>query len=472
MALQLLANANLTPGTVFAGHYRIVRCLGRGSMGVVFSCRDLNLANRLVAVKILYPEVICDPVASERFYREIVLTYSIDNPYVVAAYDCFKDGDLFGFAMEYVDGGDLGKLLDRKKTLPIPEVTRLLAELCSGLGAIHSIGIVHRDIKPENVLLTKSRHVKLTDLGIAKNPAASRLTEHATLIGSIDYVSPEYLAYGGLDERADIYALGVLAYRMITGRTPSTGKHLVEVLANRVRYDPPAPSTIRGECPAELDGIVLKALARDPSERYQTAADIEKDLRMLERLGSGQPTGKIANAVWDSWRLISKNSWSNERLTRREVVDRAPPAESPSLMSSVGGDLVTLRRRLLQSGGPQLLQKKTQGSLWGIMRQACYILFGVLVTVLCLCHLIFNQPQKWLSEHVSSKPSRLVRLAKEQLALVLEENNKKPAETQAPKAVTAFPAKIDPKATKSGLKVSKKAAPGLGGAQAAKGTRK
>lgn len=446
MALEMLADASFTPGSVFAGHYRIVRCLGRGSMGIVFACRDMNLSNRLVAVKVLYPEVMRDPVASERFYREIVLTYSIDNPHVVSAYDCFKEGDLFGFAMEYVDGGDLGRVLDEEKTLPVSEVLRLLKEICSALEAIHSIGIIHRDVKPENVLLSKTRSVKLTDLGVARNVTASRLTEHATLLGSIDYVSPEYLAYGGIDRRSDLYALGVIAYRMITGRTPSSGKHLVEILANRVRSDPAAPSTLRAECPVGLDAVVLKALARDPAQRYQTAAEVQEDLELIEPEHAQGGGRKIAHAVWDSWRLVKPRS---ERKGERERPRQGEKSNAAQVVPIGGGDMPMLRRRLLQTGAQELLTKRKIKPRQSRGLKALNLFAATVITALCCWGLAFNQPQSWLLENRSSKPAQIVLLAQKELVKVRQDSRPiffypplrtpelakpKPASQKAPKA--------------------------------------
>ena len=266
---------SLQPGTVIAGRYEVVKCLGSGSMGLVYACRHRELAGLMIAVKVLFPEVAQDKIAAQRFHNEIVASYGVSHPNVVRAYDLIKDGDLVAYTMEYVGGGDLAERLGHAgQRLTIPEVIRLLSQMCAGVQAIHDAGIVHRDLKPENILLTKEGTVKIADFGIARVGHAPRLTEHGGVVGTIDYVSPEYMLNSQVDWRSDIYALGILAYEMVAGESPFRGDSVYATMTKRLKCDPAPPSTLRHECPAELDQIILKAMHRDPEQRYQSAAEI------------------------------------------------------------------------------------------------------------------------------------------------------------------------------------------------------
>jgi serine/threonine protein kinase len=236
----------------------------------------------MVAVKVLFPEVAQDRVAAARFRNEIFASYGVSHPNVVRAYEYLRDGDIVAYTMEYVGGGDLAERLGRVDDLvPVPEAMRILSQMCSGVQAIHDAGIVHRDLKPENILLTKEGSVKIADFGIARTGQGPRLTEHGGVVGTIDYVSPEYMFNSQVDWRSDIYALGILAYEMITGEPPFRGDSVYATMNMRLKTDPSPPSTIRPECPPELDRIVLKAMARNPEERYQSAAEMMYDLQAL-----------------------------------------------------------------------------------------------------------------------------------------------------------------------------------------------
>jgi serine/threonine protein kinase len=248
-------------------------------MGLVYACRHRELAGHIVAMKVLFSEVASDEVAAARFRNEIVASYGVSHPNVVRAYEYFKDGDLIAFTMEYIGGGDLADRISEDDALEIDEIVTMLCQIAAGVQAIHEAGIIHRDLKPENILLTGQGEIKITDFGIARTNAGPRLTEHGGVVGTIDYVSPEYLDQGQVDRRSDIYALGVIAYEMVTGVAPFEGKSVVETMTLRLRTDPKPPHQIRLDCPIELSSIILRALAREPSERYQQADEMLSDLQ-------------------------------------------------------------------------------------------------------------------------------------------------------------------------------------------------
>lgn len=272
---------SLQPGTVLGGKYEVVKCLGSGSMGLVYACRHRELQGHMVAVKVLFPEVAQDKIAAARFRNEIFASYGVSHPNVVRAYEYLRDGELVAYTMEYVGGGDLAERLSRQERMPIAEVVRLLSQMAAGVQAIHDAGIVHRDLKPENILLTKEGNVKIADFGIARNRHGPKLTEHGGVVGTIDYVAPEYMLRSQVDWRSDIYALGILAYEMVTSEAPFRGDSVYATMTKRLKTDPEPPSKIRPECPTGLDKIIFRAMHRDPQQRYQAAMEIFMDLQQL-----------------------------------------------------------------------------------------------------------------------------------------------------------------------------------------------
>jgi serine/threonine protein kinase len=272
---------SLQPGTVIGGKYEIVRCLGSGSMGSVYACKNQVLQGQIIAMKVLFPEVASDKVASARFKNEILASYEVSHPNVVRAYEYLTDRDLVAYTMEFVGGGDLASKLGSDERIPISEIVRFLSQMSAGCQAIHDAGIVHRDLKPENILLTAEGNVKIADFGIARNRHGPKLTEHGGVVGTIDYVAPEYMLKSQVDWRSDIYALGILAYEMVTGESPFKGESVYATMTKRLKTDPEPPSRLRSECPPELDRIILRAMQRDPENRYQASMDMFRDLQNL-----------------------------------------------------------------------------------------------------------------------------------------------------------------------------------------------
>lgn len=271
---------SLQPGTVIGGKYEVSKCLGMGSMGHVYACRD-RLLSQMVAVKVLFPDVARDKVAAARFRNEVLASRNVSHPNVVRTYDYFTDGDLVAYSMEYIGGGDLAERLGKRELMAIPEVVRVLSQMAAGVQAIHDAGIVHRDLKPENVFLTKEVSVKIGDFGIARAQFGPKLTEHGGVVGTIDYVAPEYMLKSQVDWRSDIYAIGILAYEMLVGESPFKGDSVYATMTKRLRTDPDPPSALRSECPHELDRVVLKAMEREPHNRYQSAMEMFFELQRL-----------------------------------------------------------------------------------------------------------------------------------------------------------------------------------------------
>jgi serine/threonine protein kinase len=283
---------SLQPGTVIGGKYEVVKCLGAGSMGMVYACRHRELQDQLVAAKVLFNEVASDKVAAARFKNEILASYGVSHPNVVRAYEFIKDGEMVAYTMEFIGGGDLADRMSRPTLMSVAEILRLLSQMTAGVQAIHDAGIVHRDLKPENILLTNEGTVKIADFGIARKKNGPKLTEHGGVVGTIEYVAPEYMLKSQVDWRSDIYAIGILAYELLTGEAPFRGESAYASISKRLQSDPEPPSKFRVECPADLDSVILKALRRDPEQRYQSATEMFYDLQLVAgKLGVADATG-------------------------------------------------------------------------------------------------------------------------------------------------------------------------------------
>lgn len=319
---------SLQPGTVIGGKYEVVKCLGSGSMGLVYACRNRELMGQMVAVKVLFPEVAADKVASARFRNEVLASYEVSHPNVVRAYDLLRDGDLVAYAMEFVGGGDLAERLSGSERIPIPEIVRLMSQIAAGLQSIHEAGIVHRDMKPENVLLTKDGNVKIADFGIARNRHGPKLTEHGGVVGTVEYVAPEYMLKSQVDWRADIYALGILAYEMISGEAPFTGESVYATMTKRLKTDPDPPSTYRPECPKELDQCVLKLMARDPENRFQSGLEIVEELQKIASKYDYKLGTSAASVVGASGKFIGPALNESSQDTSSASVVESKPLES------------------------------------------------------------------------------------------------------------------------------------------------
>ncbi|MCX7952911.1 MAG: serine/threonine protein kinase [Deltaproteobacteria bacterium] len=291
-----LTPSTLRAGTVISGKYEIIRCLGSGSMGVVYSARVIGGKDgKIYALKVLYPEVARNPALSARFRNEVLVAYGVNHPNVVRAYEYIRDGDLIAYSMEYLDGGDLADRLSNWHKEPILYELGLkwMWQMAAGLQAIHDAGIIHRDLKPENILMTSTDDVKIADFGIAKAQHGPRLTEHGGVVGTINYVSPEYILNGTIDKRSDIYAFGLLAFEIFTGTQPFNQGSMFDLMTTRIKIDPPDPRTFNSRISVDLSNLILKCLKRNPDERYQTMEEILTDLANIfekENLNMGDLT--------------------------------------------------------------------------------------------------------------------------------------------------------------------------------------
>jgi beta-lactam-binding protein with PASTA domain len=282
--------------TLFDGRYRIVRKLGTGGMAAVYLAEDQELG-RQVAIKILDERHASDEQFVERFRREAKNAAALSHPNIVSIYDRGEAEGTYYIAMEYLDGRTLKELLVRFGTPPVRIAVGYTRQILAGLAFAHKHGLVHRDIKPHNVLVDSGGHVKVTDFGIARS-GSSQMTEAGSIIGTAQYLSPEQARGAPVDQRSDIYSVGVLLYELLTGSVPFTGDTPVEIAMKHLSAVPKLPSKKRPEIGRGLDLAVVRALAKEPEERYQSAEEMDAELARIEQgLRVSDETADAATAV-------------------------------------------------------------------------------------------------------------------------------------------------------------------------------
>ena len=267
--------------TLFDGRYRIQRKLGAGGMADVYLAEDQELGRR-VAIKILNSRHGNDDQFIERFRREAKNAAALNHPNIVSIYDRGEAEDTYYIAMEFLDGRTLKELIVGRGAAPINVAIEYARQILSALRFAHRHGIVHRDIKPHNVLVDGEGRVKVTDFGIAR-AGTSQMTETGSIVGTAQYLSPEQAKGGEVDPRSDLYSLGIVLYELLTGKTPFEGDTPVEIAMKHLSTAPKPPSKLRPDIPPELDMVVLRALAKNPDDRYQSADEMEADLDRVAR---------------------------------------------------------------------------------------------------------------------------------------------------------------------------------------------
>ncbi len=267
---------SVVEGTPF-GRYRLVELLGRGGMGEVWRAYDTAM-DRVVALKVLLPNVAEDPVYEERFRREAHAAAGLDEPHVVPIYDFGEiDGRLY-VTMRLIKGRDLGTVLAEGPLEPARAIW-IIEQIASALHAAHEIGLIHRDVKPSNILVAKDDFAYLIDFGIARAVGETGLTTAGAAIGTWAYMSPERLDTGHADARADIYALACVLYEALTGQRPYPGESLEQQIVGHLTTPPPRPSVRQPGVPQPLDAVIAKGMAKDPDQRYATTVELARAAR-------------------------------------------------------------------------------------------------------------------------------------------------------------------------------------------------
>jgi eukaryotic-like serine/threonine-protein kinase len=267
----------LATGARLAGRYRILELVGVGGMGMVYKAEDEQLGLP-VAVKVLRPDLTLDARRIERFKQELVLARQVSHPNVVRIHDLGVDGELVFLTMDFVAGRPLDELLADEGRLAPERAAGIARQIAAALAAAHDAGVVHRDLKPGNVLIDDSGRAAISDFGIARSLAGPGPTLPGTVVGTLDYLSPEQARGGEVDGRTDLYALGILLYEMLTGELPFAGGTAAEVLAQRLTGATRDLRATPAEVPRQLVAVVRRLLQRDPARRYQSAREVLDDL--------------------------------------------------------------------------------------------------------------------------------------------------------------------------------------------------
>jgi len=320
--------------TLFDGRYRILRRLGSGGMANVYLAEDEDLGRR-VAIKILNDRYAADELFNERFRREAKSAAALSHPNIVSIYDRGEADGRSYIAMEVIEGRSLKELILTSGALPISEAVEYAKRILNALRFAHRNGIIHRDIKPHNILLGAEERLKVTDFGIAR-AGASQMTEAGSIMGTAQYLSPEQARGAPVTAASDLYSVGIVLYEMLTGKTPFTGDSPIEIAMKHLNEAPRPPSELRPEIPPELDQIVLRALAKDPAERYQAAEEFSAD---LDRVEAGIPiapeTTAAATAVLTGMPTAATQVIAPETATR-VARTTAPPPRRPAYSPEYG----------------------------------------------------------------------------------------------------------------------------------------
>ena len=262
-------------GTVVAG-FRVGSLIGEGAMGSVYLAEDAR--GRRLALKVLSPELARDERFRQRFLRESSVAAGLEHPHVVPTFASGEEDGLLYLAMEYVDGSDLRELLRAEGRIEPARALRLVGQVAEALDAAHAAGLVHRDVKPGNILVStrpEGEHAYVCDFGLARHVSSvSSLTGERGFVGTIDYVPPEQIEGGAIDERADVYSLGCVLFECLTGERPFERDSELSVVFAHLNEPPPRLSELRPELPKELDAVFEAALAKSPDDRYSSCGEL------------------------------------------------------------------------------------------------------------------------------------------------------------------------------------------------------
>ena len=264
------------------GRYEILGELGRGAMGVVYRARD-PIIDRVVALKTINLALTGAALASfeARFFQEARSAGRLNHPNIVTIYDAGKADGVAYIAMEFLEGTSLREILDEQPPLSVPRILETIAQVARGLAYAHENGVVHRDIKPANIIVLSNRRPKITDFGIARLGEADGVSSERA--GSPKYMSPEQIRGDvTLDGRSDVFSLGTVLYEMLTGKPPFAGETVTEIMQAVLEHTPPVPSVVDAHVPPELDGVVMRMLAKRPDDRYPSARSLFRELRRVD----------------------------------------------------------------------------------------------------------------------------------------------------------------------------------------------
>ena len=267
----------ITKGQKINDRYEIIKSIGEGGMANVYLAKDIIL-DRNVAIKVLRGDLAGDEKFVRRFQREALSASSLSHPNIVEMYDVGEDNGTYYIVMEYVSGMTLKQLIKKKGKLSLSEAIDIMLQITDGIKAAHDSYIIHRDLKPQNILIQDNGEIKITDFGIAMALNSTQLTQTNSVMGSVHYLPPEQASGKGATIKSDIYSMGILFYELLTGKLPFKGDNAVEIALKHMKNDIPSVRSENPNIPQSVENIILKATAKNPKNRYETASKIHDDL--------------------------------------------------------------------------------------------------------------------------------------------------------------------------------------------------
>jgi serine/threonine protein kinase/tetratricopeptide (TPR) repeat protein len=276
----------LTTGSTFASRYQIIEELGKGGMGKVYKVFDTEIKEK-IALKLIKSDISVDHETIERFRNELKFARKIRHKNVCQMFDLAKEEGSYYITMEYVHGEDLKRLIRKMGQLSPGQAILIAKQVCEGLAEAHKLGVVHRDLKPQNIMVDEEGNARIMDFGIARSLKIKGITGAGVMIGTPEYMSPEQVEGKDVDQRSDIYSLGIILYELVTGRVPFEGETPFTIGVKQKSEIPKNPKQINPNIPEDLSGIILKCLEKDKTNRYQTAGEVRSELEKIEK---GIPT--------------------------------------------------------------------------------------------------------------------------------------------------------------------------------------
>ena len=316
------------------GDYRVLEKRGEGGMGMFFKAIDLRL-DRIVGLKTLRAELVSDPSLLERLQTEAKSLARLDHHNIARLLHYLVVGGQHFIVMEFVDGLDLAETIKKSGLLPFDRLASISGQICAAMSYAHAKGVVHRDLKPSNILVTPDGRVKVTDFGIAKILGASSETRTGTATGSLPYMAPEQIRAAQVDGRTDIYQLGIMLFELTTGRRPFASDSEYEMMRMQLEDLPPMPSSVNSRVPPAIDAAILKALAKSPGDRFQTADELSAALQPALALGDPDGGRTVAVAIATSVAQPGHFPVADNDKTMMPI-RQAPPAATPRRADSPG----------------------------------------------------------------------------------------------------------------------------------------
>ncbi len=272
----------LTRGTTFAGRYEIIEELGKGGMGKVYRVEDKKIKEE-VALKLIKPEIASDKKTIARFSNELKFARKIRHENVCQMYDLNEEEGTHYLTMEYVSGEDLKSFIRRVGQLPVGKAISIAKQTCEGLSEAHRLGVVHRDLKPSNIMIDKEGNARIMDFGIARSLKSKGITGAGVMVGTPEYMSPEQAEVKEVDQRSDIYSLGVILYEMVTGRVPFEGETPLGIAMKHKSETPKDPREINAQIPEDFSQLIMKCMEKDKEIRHQSAGEVRSELENIEK---------------------------------------------------------------------------------------------------------------------------------------------------------------------------------------------